>query len=524
MNEVLNRIKEKVSGFCKGLNKNKKIMLILGIVASVLIVTFGLLRLTRPVYVPIAQGLTPVEAQAVTSKLDELGISWESSANTSVVMVKEGDASRARMQIAADMAVANFSWTDVFGSESITMTSQTREQMYIQATKSDLEASIKTLDSVNDAKVILMIPKESNYFIKDEIKSKASVVLSLKNGYTLSEDQVNGIVNLVASSVKDLTQENITILDTATGVQLNNPNNESGGFTANTQYDLQYRVQQQMQLDLTAFLEKIYGPGNVEVQPNIVLDFNKESETQKIFSPPIEGEVTGMARSITTIKENVVNGNTATGAPGTDSNTGEATNFVEGDDTGSSYEKASETLNYELNEIKRELVKSQGDIKEMSIGILVNSKVLVDETMTEETKNQLVDLIAQSAGTQTENITVMVSSFADPMALYDVYSTDAAKGTLFGIPVFALVLAVFVTLAVILAIVLLSKRKKDRAQAEAEAVAREEEEDRLREKAELDAIESAEDDKGSPKYHIEIFVDKNPEAAATLLRAWLNDQ
>lgn len=522
MNDVFNRIKDKVTGFYKGLSKNSKLFLVGGIVAGVILLTVGLLAITRPTYVPIAQGLTPVEAQKVTSKLDEMGILWKDSMNSSVILVKEQDASRARMQIASDMAVANFSWSDVFSSESITMTSQTREQMNIQATKSDIESSIMTLDVVENAKVILMLPKESNYFIKDEIKSKASVVLTLKNGQSLSEQQVSGIVNLVASSVKDLTPENITILDT-TGIQLNNQNSDSPNFSANSQYDLQYKVQHQLQSDLTQFLEKIYGVGNVEVQPKVTLDFNKESETQTIFSPPIEGELNGLARSMTSIKENVVGGQTAAGAPGTDSNTGEPTNFVEGDDSGASYEKASETLNYELNEIKKQLEKSQGDIKSLSIGILVNSKILKDEVLTAADKAQLIEVVARSAGTQNENITVMVSSFADPMEMYNVYDTAQTENTLFGIPIFAIVFVVFATLAAIIAVVVLRKRKKERERLAEEQRLRDEEAQRLLEKEGLDAIQTAEEDKGSPKYHIEVFVDKNPEAAATLLRAWLNE-
>lgn len=522
MNDVLNRIKDKITEFYKGLSKNKRMMLIGGIVLGITLLTVGLLMVTRPEYVPIAQGLTAVEAQTVTSKLDEMGIAWEDSVNSSVISVKKEDASRARMQIASDMAGANFTWTDVFNSESITMTSETREQMNIQATKSDIESSIMTLDAVENAKVILMIPKDSSYFIKDEIKSKASVVLTLKNNQKLSEEQVRSVVNLVASSVKDLTPENIAILDTS-GIQLNNTTENSPNFSANSQYELQFKVQGQLQKELTSFLEKIYGVGNVEVQPKITLDFDQETETQQIFSPPIEGELNGLARSMTTIKENVVNGQPGLGAPGTDSNSGEATNFVEGDSSGSAYEKASETLNYELNEIKRELVKSQGDVQSMTIGILVNSKVLKDETMTEADRAQLVEVVAQSAGTQKENITVMVSSFADPMEMYNVYDTTAATNTLFGIPIFAIVIVVLVTLGVIVALVILGKRKKEKERLAEEQRLMEAEAKIARDKAELDAIETAEEDKGSPKYHIEVFVDKNPEAAATLLRAWLNE-
>ena len=521
MNEVFNQIKERVVKFYSGLTRNNKIVLYVSIGLFVILVTVGILRLSRTEYVAIAQGLTDVEAQAITSKLDDLGIPWQTSMGTSVISVPAASASKARMEVAADIAASNFTWDDVFSSESITMTSQTREQMFIQANRAAVERSIETLNAVERAQVILQIPKESNYFIKDDIQSRASVMLTLARGTSLSEDQVSGIVNLVASSVKDLSPDNITILD-STGIQLNNPNQTTGGFNANSQYDLQYKVQKQLQMDLTKFLERIYGIGNVDVQPRIVLDFNRESETQRLFAPPIEGEITGMVRSATTITENVVNAPGAVGAPGTDTNTGEPTQFVGGDEGGSAYEKASETLNYELNEIYRELVRSQGDIKEMSIGVLINQQVLVNEVMTDQHRNELVDLIAMSAGTSRENIRIMVNPFSDPTALYDVYATEPVEGTFMGIPVFALVAILLITIAAVVFVVLMIRRKKEKERLE--ALALEEERQRALQVEEgLDEIGLGEEDKGSPKYHIEKFVDANPEAAAMLLRAWLND-
>lgn len=516
MGNFFNQLRERVMTFFNGLSRNRKIMLIAGILAAVLLLTTGILMLTRTEYVVIAQGLTPVEAQNVTSQLTELGIPWRDSNNTSTILVPEADVSRARMELAVSAASGAISWVDVFNNDSITMTSQTREQMMIQASAAQIEKSIETITVVDNATVILQIPKESNYFIKDEIESKASVVLNIKNGMKLNDAQVSGIVNLIVSSVKDLKPENVTILDSS-GIQLNNQES-TDGFTANTQYDLQQRVQRQMKSDLTAFLEKIYGKGNVEVQPNLALDFNQQVETVKLFSPPIEGEINGMVRSATRITENVINDAGAQGIPGTDSNTGEATSVVEGANAGASYEKASETLNYELNEIYREIVSSQGDIKSLSIGVLVNSNALVDNAMTDTHRNELINLIAMSAGTDRGNIQILVQQFPDPMEFYDVYTAEDTSGTLFGIPIVVIVIVALVTLVAVIGVMLLLRRNRQkREEAEAEAARQAAIQERT-----LDEIEFQED-KGSPKYHIEKFVDNNPEAAASLLRAWLNE-
>ena len=516
MGNFIKQLRDRFMTLFNSLSRNKKIGLIAGTIVAVLALTFGILFFTRTEYVVIAQGLTPAEAQSITTKLDDMGIVWRDSNDTSVISVAKDDVSRARMELAVSVAPGTFNWSDVFSSESITMTAQTREQMYIQAAAAAVERSIETIIAVENATVILQIPKDSNYFIKDDIKSKASVVINVKPGATMSQEQVNGIVNLIVSSVKDLSAENVTILD-ATGIQLNNQD-DSGEFSATSQYDLQQRVQNQMQNDLTMFLEKLYGIGNVEVKPNLILDFNQQTETQKLFSPPVEGETSGMVRSATTISENVINDAGAIGTPGTDANTGEATNVVAGDTTGSSYEKASETLNYELNEIYREIVKSQGDIKALSIGVLLNSTALVDGVMTEEHKQELVNLIAMSAGTDDANIQVLVQEFPDPMEYYNVYTGQDDSGALFGVPIIVIVIVVLVTIvAVIVVILILRRNRKKREEAEANA-AKEAEVEKA-----LDEIESLHEDKGSPKYHIEKFVDTNPEAAAALLRAWLND-
>jgi len=516
MGEFLNRLRQRALAFYNGLEKNRRRMLIAASAVGILAITFGILFFTRTEYVEIATGLSASEAQVVTSRLDELGISWRDE-NATVILVPKSDVSRARMELAADVAASNFSWSEIFSNESITMTSQTREQMYIQALAADIELSIKTIDAVQDAAVILQIPKESSYFLADDIKSRASVVLTLKNGYALDERKVTGIVNLIVSAVSDLVPENVTILDSE-GNQLNDQS-ELESFSANSHYELQLQIQNQLKNDLEKFLEKIYGVGNVEVKPSLVMDFDQETETQTLFSPPIDGETTGIPRSVSRITEDVVNGTGAVGAPGTDSNASTITSAVEADANNSSYKQASETLNYELNEIYREIVRAQGEVVSMSIGVLINSNALVDGIITDEHYNELINLIAKSAGTGSENITILTQAFPDPMENYDIYTGQDTAGMVFGIPIWAIIVVVVITLIIVIVVVLVLRRNRKKKEAEELAV----EQQKMQEQQQLEEIGNEQEDKASPKYHIEKFVDTNPEAAAALLRAWLND-
>jgi flagellar biosynthesis/type III secretory pathway M-ring protein FliF/YscJ len=58
------------------------------------------------------------------------------------------------------------------------------------------------------------LPARTN-FLGPEEKPSASVVVDLRMGYHLSPDQVQGIVNLVASSVPKMTADKVTVIDSS---------------------------------------------------------------------------------------------------------------------------------------------------------------------------------------------------------------------------------------------------------------------------------------------------------------------
>lgn len=514
---MIERIKNSIVGFFNSLSNTKKVLVIVGGAAAILLLTFLILFLTRKEYVTIANGLDAESAREITTTLEQLGIPWKDEAGLSVIKVPKEDVSRARMELAVSLKSRNISWADVFSADSFTMTTGTREQMYNKAQATDLQSAISTLDSVESAQVMLTIPKDSNYFMNHTLESRASVMLKLHPGVQLDKKSVSGIVNLVCSAVKGLSPDNVTIVDAATGNKLNDFSIGSSDFDASSQLEMKGIFEREVRDNTVRFLGTIYGESNVSVQASVVLDFDKESETRRYYAPPIEGESNGIIRSATKIKENV-NQEVGLGVPGTDTN---STSVTQGNDTGV-YEKASETLNYEINESVKQLEKAEVKIKELSVAVLINAKVLPDGVMTPEHEAELINLISKSLNTPTNKVSVVGREFADKLSEYDVFvgGEDAtAQAQTF---LFIAIGAVFLVIIIVIVIVIVVMKRKKRA--------KEEEEQRI---AELKKMESEteeilgeigeKDDKGSPKYHIEKFIDKNPEAAVVLLRAWINE-
>lgn len=514
MGEFLAKIRTQLNDFFSSLDKKKKTIMFGGLGLLVIVIAIVILLLTRVTYVPLAENITPEEAATITASLDESGIKWKDE-NATTILVDKSQLSKAKMSLAVQGVLnkKDFSWTDAFASNSLTMTSEEKGKMFLIAKATALEEAIEFLDGIDKAVVELYIPNDSAYLITDDSVSKASVILKLKNGYTLSQSQVDGIVMILVNSVKGLTKNNVSIIDN-TGVELNKSGAYDDEYVATSQYDLTKSVEMRLQDRLTEFLSSLYGKNNVKVMATVTLDFDSKDTVSKVFSPPIEGETTGMLRSMSQITEDVKNGTSANGAPGTDTNT-DTTNYASVSDSSSNYTKASKTLNYELNEISTQISKAKGQIKDISIGILINTDALVDNKLTEEHKKEVLSLVSAAAGLDTKVVEVQARKFADLNAGYDLISS--MQTTTNGVPIwlFALIVSVLIIGGIVVFVLLKKKNKEKEAQLQKEM------EEQIQE---LEEIPSEYEDKSSPKYQIEKFIDSNPEAVAQLLRAWINEE
>lgn len=517
MAELLQKIRTQINNFYKTLDKRKKIWLALGGLFLVLVIV-AVMFFTRPVYVPLATGVELEELGRIITKLDEMSIQHKEEAS-SVVLVDVKDLTRAKVALATDLQISqpDYGWTDVFADTSFTTSNEVREQQIIQAKTTVLSQAIKGIEGVKNATVLLDIAPESSFLLESDKESRVSVIVELEDGFQFSNNQVTGLVNLIHTSTPNLPKENITILD-QNSQPLNKFSENTEAFLASSNYEQTMMIENQIEDKITRFLAAIYGMPNVKVGVSVKLNFDGFESQKTVFSPPIEGELDGMIRSATEITEKLENTSGASGIPGTDSNT-EFTDYPEGTDSGSAMEKASKTVNYELNEVIEVMSRSKGQIEDISISVLVNEKNLGDAGFTEEDKTDVINLVTSTAGIETRAVTVVSKEFADESLSYRFKSDEMSVQP--GIPI----LLVFAILGVILIIVVvffvLSKRKANK-EKEAEIAAVQESEQAKRQD-ELAEIQTDIEDKSSPKYQIEKFIDAKPEAVAALLRSWMSD-
>ncbi|MBL4900464.1 MAG: flagellar basal body M-ring protein FliF, partial [Colwellia sp.] len=106
-----------------------------------------------------------------------------------------------------------------------------------------LAKTIEQLQSVSRAKVLLAIPRE-NIFARREKNPSATVVLTLQRGRLLSAEEVDAVVDIIASAVQGLSPNRVTVTD-QNGRLLNSGSQNSISSRARNEFDLEQKREQE---------------------------------------------------------------------------------------------------------------------------------------------------------------------------------------------------------------------------------------------------------------------------------------
>lgn len=152
-----------------------------------------------------------------------------------------------------------------------------------QALEGELARSISALDSVEQARVHLAIPKES-VFVRDRIKPAASVLLKLHAGQRLDKGQVAGIVHLVAASVPKMKPEGVTVVDQQ-GRMLNEKGASKAVGLSNAQLEYTHQLEETYEQRIKDILSPFVGSSGIRAQVVADLDFTITEQTQESYVP-----------------------------------------------------------------------------------------------------------------------------------------------------------------------------------------------------------------------------------------------
>lgn len=145
------------------------------------------------------------------------------------------------------------------------------------AREADLSRTIEAIDAVQSARVHIA-SAEPSLFVREDKPATASVMLTLLNGRTLTDGQVQAIRFLVASSVPGMNAEQVSVIDQR-GALLSDTATSSDMKA----FQLQTQMEDRFRRALDTLLRPMLGVGNFSVEVHADVDMSESQATRESF-------------------------------------------------------------------------------------------------------------------------------------------------------------------------------------------------------------------------------------------------
>ncbi len=509
--------------------KKQKIILISSIAFVIIAAAFLFTFIAKPKLVPLYSDLSPQEAGQIKESLDSKGITSELSNGGKVISVPQGVVDQLKVELASEGIPKSGSIDySYFGeNKGFGMTDNEFSVLEKEATQTEIEKLIKSINGVEEASVMITTPDKSIWVNDQKDTSSASVVLTLKPGYKLDQSQVKSLYHLVSKSVPNLPVENIVISDQYSNTFSLDQTNSNSDMTA---YEEQRQIKQDIERDLQTRVQQmlgtIMGPDKVVATVTADIDFTKEKREEKLVEPVDKDKMEGIKLSAEKVKETFTGNGTV---PGGVDNTGQSdVPTYQGGANGSNgdYEKEEDRINYEVNRIKRQIVKSPYEIKDLGIQVMVeppkpNDPASLQQGTLNDIQQMLGNIVRTSISKDTAanlsqqqvNQKIFVSAKPFNGKQRTAASTNSA------IPVWIYIAGGILLVVIILLLILLLRKRKQEEEPVSEDVVFEQEFFNI-----PDVNMDRESEGTVRKEQLEKMAKEKPEEFAKLLRTWLSEE
>ncbi len=393
----MDQLTQAFSQIWKGFNTltpSKKASILAAVIATVVGILIMVYVAGNIEYRVLFSNLGTEDAGAIVAKLKEKKIPYQLSDSGNSVLVPADKVSELRLELASSgLPQGGGVGFEIFDNKTLGVTEFVQQLNYQRALQGELARTINGLDEIQHSRVHIVIPKKS-LFTEDQTKPTASVIVKLKAGRSLRPAQIDGIVHLVASSVEGLNPADVMVVDNTGKVLSKIQDDAKLGRLSNSQADYQRGFERDLTSRVQSMLEKVVGEGKAVVRVSADLDFRVVEQMEEKYDPE-----SPVIRSQQRLNER--SGPAGGEAPAS----GAAALNAQGARAQSKQEKSDEITNYEISKTVNKTVMPVGEIKKMSIAVLVDGNYVKNAKGEEEyqarSKKELADLedlVKKSAG------------------------------------------------------------------------------------------------------------------------------
>ncbi|KOO03873.1 flagellar basal-body MS-ring/collar protein FliF [Vibrio nereis] len=368
----------------------RQIVLVLSISICVALIVMLFFWVKEPEMRPLGAYETE-ELIPVLDYLDQQKLDYKLDGNTILVPASDYNTLKLDM-VRAGLNQEKQAGDDILLQDMGFGVSQRLEQERLKLSRErQLSKAIEAMKQVRKARVLLALPKQS-VFVRHNQEASASVFLTLNTGANLKQEEIDSIVDMVASAVPGMKPNRITVTDQH-GRLLSSGSQDPASAARRKEHELERKQEQALKDKIDSVLIPILGFGNYTAQVDIELDFSAIEQTRKRFDPN-----TPSTRSEYTL-EDYNNGSMVAGVPGALSNQPPADASIpqdvaqmkDGTSIGQGSVHKEATRNYELDTTISHERRQTGVVNRQTVAVAIKNRAIVNPDTGETSYQPLSD-------------------------------------------------------------------------------------------------------------------------------------
>ena len=326
-----------------------------------------ILRMSQPQMALLFSDLTLEDSAQIVKELERRQVRFQLRQDGAQVFVAQEQVARVRLQLAeTGMPRGGGVGYEIFDKgDALSSTSFVQNMNQLRALEGELARTIRGIERVQTARVHLVMPERA-LFSRERTEPSASIVLRVRGG--LEPQQIRAVRHLVASAVRGLSPQRISIVDES-GRLLADGAGDAAGMMGTSIDERRASQERHLREQVESIIASVVGPGRARVRVAADMDFNRITQTSDDFDPERR-----VVRSTQTREEQSSSGEGRDGQvsvgnelPGANQTTPQQQNASR-----EASRKSEETVNYEIARTQRTEVTEGGRIKRVSVAVLVD--------------------------------------------------------------------------------------------------------------------------------------------------------
>lgn len=322
-------------------------------------------RMTAPDMALLYGDLEMEDAGKIVSRLEALGVPVDVRGGGSQIYAPSDRVTRLRVELAeAGLPKGGSVGYEIFDkNDQLGVSSFVQNINHLRALEGELARTIGAMAQIASARVHLVLPKRK-LFTREREEPSAAIMLTLAGAGALPMRRIQAIQQLVSAAVPGLVPEHVSIVDDRGNLLARGDGDTEGAQSSNLE-EKRLAYENRLSRTIEGLVARYVGEGKVRAEVSVDMSFDKITENSESYDP--DGQVARSTQTVTLGEQSHEadkNVSAATKLPNAQANAGGGSQ--------NQLNRSEETINYEVSKKIRTHVKEVGEVKKLSVAVLVD--------------------------------------------------------------------------------------------------------------------------------------------------------